>query len=211
MWKISLAFIVIVGSVTFYITSAVYKNHGESTQARTFFDDQQRLHVMGIVLGKSTVRDAEIAFRSRADAAVFLYPKPTQDGEEAQYTGKLEAYFPSIADHSKVLLTLKLTDAELEAVRRRSARPRIYPNGVIRMNLSSEDILTVQHMVIIELSLIPSVELNKDMIVTRFGEAEKITHKKPNTTVYTFPKVGLVATINDDAKDKLTFHNQQHF
>ncbi len=207
MWKISLALIVIVGSATFYITSSVYKQSGKSLQERTFFDDNQHLHVMGIVLGESTVRDAEIAFRSRADAAVFLYPKANQEGQEAQYTGKLEAYFPSIADHSKILLTLQLTDAELEAVRQRSTRPRVYPNGVIRMNLSSEDILAVQRMVITELSLIPSVELNKEMIVAQFGEPEKTITTKANSTTYTFPKIGLVATINEDAKDKLTFSN----
>ena len=208
MWKISLALILIIGSATFYITSSVYKQTGEEIKERTFFDDQQQLHVMGIVLGKSTVRDAEIAFRSRADAAVFLYPKPTKEGQESQYTGKLEAYFPSIADHSKVLLTLKLTDAELEAVRQRSSRPRMYPNGVIRMNLSSEDILAVQRMIIHELSLIPSVQLNEEMIIAQFGKPETAKNTSPDTTVYTFPKIGLVATIHQNDKDKLTFNNQ---
>jgi len=207
MWKISLALILIVGSATFYITSSVYKQSGESTQQRTFFDDKQHLHVMGIVLGESTVRDAELAFRSRADAALFLYPKETKEGQEAQYVGKLEAYFPSIADHSKVLLTLKITATALEAVRKRSSNPRIYPNGVIRMNLSSQDILAVQRMIVTEMSLIPSLDLNKEMIVAQFGKPESITNSSPNITVYTFPKFGLVATINQDDKDKLTFNN----
>ena len=204
MWKISLALILIFGLATFYITSSVYKQSGENPQQRTFFDDKNHLHVMGIVLGESTVRDAEIAFRSRTDAALFLYPK---EELEAQYTGKLEAYFPSIADHSKVLLTLKTTDAELEAIRKRSTRPREYPNGVIRMNLSNQDILAVQRMIIIEMSLIPSLDLNEEMIVAQFGKPEQVTNSSPNTTVYTFPKFGLVATINQDDKDKLTFNN----
>ncbi len=207
MWKISLALILIVGSATFYITSSVYKQSGDNPKQRTFFDDKQHLHVMGIVLGESTVRDAEIAFKSRTDAALFLYPKKAKGEQEAQYTGKLEAYFPSIADHSKVLLTLKITDAELEAMRKRSSRPREYPNGVIRMNLSNQDILAVQHMIVIEMSLIPSLNLNKEMIMAQFGKPEQVTNISPNTTVYTFPKFGLVATINQDDKDRLTFNN----
>ena len=207
MWKISLALILIVGSATFYITSSIYKQSGENPKQRTFFDDKQHLHVMGIVLGESTVRDAEIAFRSRTDAALFLYPKETKEGQEAQYTGKLEAYFPSIADHSKVLLTLKTTDVELEAIRERGTRPRVYPNGVIRMNLSNQDILAVQRMIITEMSLIPSLELNKEMIVAQFGKPELVTNTNPNTTVYTFPKFGLVATINQNDSDRLTFNN----
>lgn len=204
MWKISLALILIVGSATFYITSSVYKQSGDNPKQRTFFDDKQHLHVMGIVLGESTVRDAEIAFKSRTDAALFLYPKK---GQEAQYTGKLEAYFPSIADHSKVLLTLKTTAKELEAIRKRSSRPREYPNGVIRMNLSNQDILAVQHMIVIEMSLIPSLNLNKEIIMAQFGKPEQVTNTSPDTTVYTFPKFGLVATINQDGKDRLTFNN----
>ena len=207
MWKISLALILIVGSATFYITSSVYKQSGGNPKQRTFFDDKQHLHVMGIVLGESTVRDAEIAFKSRTDSALFLYPKETKEGQEAQYTGKLEAYFPSIADHSKVLLTLKTTDVELEAIRERGTRPRVYPNGVIRMNLSNQDILAVQRMIITEMSLIPSLELNKEMIVAQFGKPELVTNTNPNTTVYTFPKFGLVATINQNDSDKLTFNN----
>ncbi|WP_051938266.1 hypothetical protein [Ghiorsea bivora] len=207
MWKISLALILIVGSATFYITSSVYKQSGESTKQRTFFDEKQHLHVMGIVLGESTVRDAELAFRSRTDAALFLYPKETKEGQEAQYTGKLEAYFPSIADHSKVLLTLKITDTALEAIRKRSASPRIYPNGVIRMNLSSQDILAVRRMIITEMSLIPSVQLTEEIIMAQFGKPESVTNTSPNITVYTFPKIGLVATINQDDNDKLTFNN----
>jgi hypothetical protein len=207
MWKISLALILIVGSATFYITSSVYKQSGQNPKQRTFFDDKQHLHVMGIVLDESTVRDAEIAFRSRTDAALFLYPKETKEGQEAQYTGKLEAYFPSIADHSKVLLTLKTTDVELEAIRKRGTRPRVYPNGVIRMNLSSQDILAVQRMIITEMSLIPSLDLNKEMIVAQFGNPDQVTNTNPNITVYTFPKFGLVATINQDDSDRLTFNN----
>jgi len=207
MWKISLALILIAGSATFYITSSVYKQSGQNPKQRTFFDDKQHLHVMGIVLDESTVRDAEIAFKSRTDAALFLYPKKTKEGQGAQYTAKLEAYFPSIADHSKVLLTLKTTDAELESIRKRSTRPRVYPNGVIRMNLSNQDILAVQHMIITEMSLIPSLELNEEMIEAQFGKPELVTNTSPNTTVYSFPKFGLTATINQDDKDKLTFDN----
>ncbi len=207
MWKVFLVLIVVVGFTTFYFTSIAYKQPGKSAQERTFFDNNQHLHVMGIVLGESTVRDAEIAFRSRADAAVFLYPKPTKKGQEAQYTGKLEAYFPSIADHSKVLLTLEIDDMELEAVRKRSSRPRIYPNSVVRMNLSSDDILAVQHMVIRELSLIPSVQLDESMITAQFGKAETVSETDTNTTIYTFPRIGLVATIHKNDKDKLTFNN----
>ncbi|MDQ7004127.1 MAG: hypothetical protein Q9N67_04090 [Ghiorsea sp.] len=208
MWKISLAFILIAGLSTFYFTSSAYKQTSDSIQQRTFFDATGKLHVMGVVLEESTLRDAEIAFRSRSDSAVFLYPKETKEGQEPQFTGKLEAYFPSIADHTKILLTMIISDADLETMRQRSSKPRIYPNGVIRMNLSSQDILGIQRMVIQELTLIPNLQLDERTIFAQFGKPTITTKVSSSETIYTFPNIGLTATINNEGKDKLIFRNK---
>lgn len=207
MWKISLALIIIVGSATFYFTGLAYQKSGETAQQRTFFDATGNLHVLGIILGKSTLRDAELAFRSRADAAVFLYPKTDQPNKNAQYTGKLEAYFPSIADHTKVLLTMAVSDHDLETIRQRSSPPRIYPNGVIRMNLSNEDILGIQKIAIKELTLIPSSQLDEQTITAQFGQPDSKQKINPQETMYLFPEIGLTAIIHSEEKDKLIFRN----
>jgi hypothetical protein len=210
MWKISLALILIAGSATFFYTSQTYQHTPHKLSERTWFDDNGHLHVMGIVLEESRLRDAEEAFLSRADAAIFLYPEPQQqkDGEK-RYHGELEAYFPSIADHSKVVLKMVVDPAHLETMRKRSSAPRIYPNGVIRMNLSNEDIVAVQYMTIRQFILIPSVELDEKIIKAQFGEAQSVRKTSPTTTVYTFPKIGLTATLDSEGKDQLLFSNHQ--
>lgn len=207
MWKISLTFIVVAASATFYITSSVYQNAGKEVKQRTFFDETNKLHVLGVILGKSTLRDAELAFRSRADSAIFLYPEPSTNTEEKKFSGTLEAYFPSIADHSKVMLELEIAVDKLEAMRQRSSKPRIYPNGVIRMNLSSTDILAVRKMIIHKLTLIPSIQLDENTILAQFGQPSHTSIIDSNNTAYTFVKTGLTATINKDGKDKLVFSN----
>ncbi|MDQ6983877.1 MAG: hypothetical protein Q9M44_04110 [Ghiorsea sp.] len=207
MWKISVVFILVAASGTFFITSSVYQQSSKENEQRTFFDASKNLHIMGVVLGKSTLRDAEIAFRSRSDSAIFLYPKPTEEGSEPRYTGKLEAYFPSIADHSKVVLTLNITPSKLETMRQRASKPRIYPNGVIRMNLSSKDILAVQKMTATKLTLIPSLQLDESMVYAQFGQPESINKETATITHFMYPKIGLIATINLEEKDQLTFTN----
>jgi len=207
MWKISLALIIIAGSATFYFTGLTYQKSGETTQQRTFFDTTGNLHVLGVILGKSTLREAEMAFRSRADAAVFLYPKTDTPNENTQYAGKLEAYFPSIADHTKVLLTMTVSDIDLETIRQRSSSPRIYPNGVIRMNLSNEDILGIQKMTIKELTLIPSSQLDEQIITAQFGKPASKQKISEQETMYLFPEIGLTAIIHSEEKDKLIFRN----
>ncbi len=207
MWKISAVFILVVASATFFITSSSYQNTGTKTAQRTFFDHTGKLHVMGIVLGESTLRDAEKSFRSRADYAIFLYPKPNQESEDKKFSGELEAYFPSIADHSKVMLKMEVSPEMLETMRQRASKPRIYPNGVVRMNLSSEDILNVRKMIVRELTLIPSVQIDTHIMQIQFGQPTSSHTLDQHTTLYTFPNIGLRLTINQEGKDKLVFSN----
>jgi len=206
MGKISLVFILIVAGATFYFTSQSYQGAKDSPRERTWIDKTGHLHVMGIVLGESTVRDAELAFRSRVDSAIFMYPLPDKDGKK-QFSLDLEAYFPAIADHSKIILRLDIDDTRLEAMRKRSTSPRIYPNGVARRNLATEDILTVRTLTILEYTLIPSIELNKKMVLAQFGQPTSESSVEGVSQTYTYPKIGLVATIYNDAKDKLVFNN----
>lgn len=197
-----------MASATFYITSNSYKSPSSSevSQPRTYIDETGKLHVMGIVLGESTVRDAERAFRSRADAAIFMYPLAKKNNER-RFHLELEAYFPAIADHSKVMLKLMVEETQLEQIRQRSTPPRMYPNGVARRNLGSYDVIAVQNIIIRQLILMPSVQVNKDILNAQFGEAESIQQESNGLTSYVYPKLGLVAVINAQGKDKFTFSN----
>jgi len=209
MGKIALVFIVVMASATFYFTSTSYQTSStdhQKAQQRTWIDDKGNVHVLGLVLGESSVRDAELSLRSRADAAIFMYPLASE-GKEKVFKLVLEAYFPSIADHSKVMLKLDITDTAMEAMRQRSTSPRIYPNGVARMNLSSRDILAVRLLKIKELTLVPSAQLNEKLLIAQFGSAASHTVLENGSTSYAYPALGLVANINGAGKDSLVFHN----
>jgi len=210
MGKIALVFIVVMASATFYITSTSYQSHTTKPQQHTWFDDSGKLHVMGVILGESTVRDAELAFRSRSDAAIFMYPTASED-ENMRFNIVLEAYFPSIADHSKVLLKLAISDEALEEMRQRSTSPRMYPNGVARRNLATEDILSIQNMVIRELTLVPSVQVDLISLQAQFGQVNETTSSNQGVAYYTFPKSGLTASINPEGKGQLVFSNSNNF
>lgn len=204
MGKIALVFIVVLASATFYFTSTSYQNSTKTVQQRTWVDEAGHLHVLGLTLGQSTVRDAELALRSRADAAIFMYPTTSTETQK-RFRLVLEAYFPSIADHSKVLLKLDIDNKKLEGVRQRSTSPRMYPNGVARRNLANEDILLVQTLKINTLTLIPSVKLDADVLHAQFGQPKSTQQLDENTMVYNFPELGLIATLKQNDKDKLVF------
>ncbi|MDQ6988520.1 MAG: hypothetical protein Q9M19_01465 [Mariprofundaceae bacterium] len=209
MGKISLVFIIVMASATYYLTSTSFQSSQSLQQNRTWIDETGKLHVLGLTLGKSTVRDAEIALRSRADAAIFMYPLH-DEGKEKKFKLVLEAYFPSIADHSKVMLTLDVEEQQLEAIRQRSTSPRLYPNGVARMNLGNEDILAVLKFTIHTLTLIPSTQLDAAILKAQFGNPKRINTVNKHITTYLYPNLGLTASINDSGKDKLVFTSPKH-
>jgi len=209
MGKFVLLFIVVVGLGTFFWTSESFKVDekqagSDAEHRRPWIDPAGKLHVMGLVLNESTVRDAEIALRSRSDAAIFMYPKASEGGHQ-NFQLKLEAYFPSIADHSKIMLVLNVAEASLEQMRQRGTSPRIYPNGVARVNLSNEDILSVKKLVVKELRLVPSVQLDVAMLETRFGKPDNVRSEADGSVHYLYPLMGLDAWIKPEDKDILTF------
>ena len=197
--KISLVLIVLITLYTFYTTKMDIEQR--TAQSTTFIDESNRLHVLGLILPESTLREAEIKLKSRADTALYLYPGKEGGGG----TVTLEAFFPSIADHSKVILGLKADQQLLDEMQKRAMLPRLYPNGVARMNLGTDDVLAVLNLPVTSVTLIPSLDIDEKMLEARFGQPEKTTKEDKGVIRYWYPKVNLTAIIDPDGKDKLSF------
>ncbi len=197
--KIALVFVLLVTFYTFYSTKMDIEQH--TAKSTTFIDEHNRLHVLGLILPGNTLREAEVKLKSRADTALYLYPGKQGGGG----TVTLEAFFPSIADHSKVILGLKADQKLLDDMQKRAMPPRLYPDGVARMNLGTEDVLAVLNLPITSLTLIPSLDIDAKMLAARFGKAQEITKQDKGILRYWYPKVSLTAIIDPDGKDRLNF------
>ena len=171
-------------------------------QSDTWVDQGGHLHVLGIELGKTTLREAETALESRSDTAIYIYPK---GNPHAGMT--LEAFFPAIGDHSKVILKLHASPALLEQLQQRSTIPHLYPNKVARMNLHPEDQTTVQQLIVNEATLIPSLHITSEMLKKRFGEPSTTSSIDDETTHYYYQAIGLHAIITKDDVARLQFSN----
>jgi len=157
---------------------------------------------LGIELGRTTLRDAEIALKSRSDTAIYIYPE-----NHPQSGMTLEAYFPSIADHSKVILELEASPQLLEQMQQRSTIPHLYPNKVARMNLHSQDLQSAQQLKVVKATLIPSIRISYEMLSKRFGVAAKNSSSDDGTIHYYYPALGLHAIIPKDDPARLQFSN----
>jgi hypothetical protein len=197
--KLALIFVVLVTGYTFYSTKLDIEKHASANS--TFVDDSGRLHVLGLILPGSTLREAEITLKSRADTAIYIYP-----GEnDGRGRTSLEAYFPSIADHSKVILQLEASQIMLEAMQKNATAPRLYPDGVARMNLGNADILEVLKLPITGLTLIPSLDIDKKMLEARFGKPAKEIDEGEGVIRQEYPSVHLTTILSPDGRARLDF------
>jgi hypothetical protein len=193
---------VLVATVAVFVwTSTHYQQHVDKKKD-TWLDERGRLHVLGITLGASTLREAEVALQSRSDIALYIYPLGHPKAGQ-----KLEAYFPAIADHTQVILRLDATPAQLHQIERRATLPHLYPNAVARSNLASEDYQLAYQLPVTELTLIPSTKLNTETLNARFGTPARVDHPEENKTLLYYPESGLVATLVEGEPAELHFSN----
>ena len=185
----------------FVWTSTHYQQH-PGKKKDTWVDERGRLHVLGITLGASTLREAEVALQSRSDVALYIYPVGHPKAGQ-----KLEAYFPAIADRTQVILRLDATPAQMHQIEQRATRPHLYPNAVARSDLAPEDTLLAYQLPVTELTLIPSTALNAEALNARFGAPARIEHPQGKETLLYYPGSGLVATLAEGEPAELHFSN----
>ena len=205
---LGLVLVIVVTLGNLYWTSTQVKKEAGQAKQEVWVDSMGRVHTLGLTLNQTTLREAELALKSLSDPALFLYPdKEKKD----QYTLVLEAYFPSIADHSKVVLGLYASKELLLQIESRATAPRLNKNGVGRMNISSIDNDLIQNLRVMWMKFIPSVEIRLEHVQARFGKPEQTITGSEGIYLLLYPKLGLHVLINNEGKDVLTFTRLKAF
>lgn len=164
----------------------------------TWTDTLGHPHVLGITLGSTRLREAEIILRSRSDVALFHRRDKPSDLV-------LEASFPSLPDHSRVVLGLATDTETLHGLSRRASVPRLYPNDTVRLNLATADLAAAQSYTVVSLRLYPSADVSEAVLRSRFGEPSSAQFINERSTQYIYPALHLVARLNDSDLDELSF------
>lgn len=200
---IALAVVILASIAMFFKVDLNLLENKPPTDRDTWVDKSGHLHVLGLTLGLTTLREAEIRLKSRSDIALYVNPEIDAPGLP---TLSLEAYFPSITDHSKIVLGLDASKKLLVTLQQNATLPRVYPNGVIRMNLSGTQQIDLQNLKVAWIKFSPSVNVTQDMLTARFGIADD-TSTSGDTSFYYYSHIGLVAQLNKVGKDILIFRS----
>ncbi len=193
--------VVMLTAAVFLWTSSNYQQGGSSVD-HTYVDAGGHLHVLGITLGKTSLDQAELILQSKSDVALYIYPQ-----EHPKAGMKLEAFFPAIADHTKVVLLLDLDDKVLKEIEARATIPHLYPDKVARMNLAADDVALAHNTTVRELTLIPNLTISAATLKARFGKPDRVSPLDKDRDEYIYDSIGLNAVISKDEPPVLHFIN----
>jgi hypothetical protein len=152
--------------------------------------------VLGLTLGQSTPADAERRFREKGDLGLFR----SLEGRLAA-----EMFFEQVnlaGLRSKVVLTVLVTDAELQAMHDRGMRMSATASGK-KITLAPDDEARIRSMPISSLTLIPGVRVAEDLFWKRFGKPAQVI-KEANAEVFhhLYPQHALDITTSASKSEK---------
>lgn len=160
-----------------------------------------QISVFKIHLGSTSYRQAQQELRVHGQTSIF-----SQAGE----ISTVEAFFNSInmgGLSAKIVLNLAVTEEDIEQMKSRATEAKLQASGAHRYQLSNQDNITLIDAAVTAITYIPSVRLDKEMILHRFGNTGVVIAdpKHPNTEIWQYPALGLTIYLNDSEKTILQY------
>lgn len=158
------------------------------------------IKVFGLVLGKSTLQEAQQIFQEEAELSMFA----TDDGKRV-----VEGFFNQLTLsglRARMVVGMDYSEEELAAMFDRGARIATMGSGKRKVSLSGEDKMAAMHIPIISITYLPKVNLDAELVEKRFGRpAERIKERKSDVEHWLYPDLGLDIALSDEQKDVLQY------
>ncbi len=163
------------------------------------------IKAFGIVLGKSSLNEAESVFKEKTEISLF---KPSNGGmsveafvEEVNFNG-LKA---------KMALTIDITPEKMQEMYERGLRMNSTPSGK-RITLTSDDMIYIHEQPVASLTYLPNVRLEESVISKRFGQPEMRIQEKDSTVIHwLYPNLGLDIVMSGNEKPVLQYLSPKNF
>ena len=154
-------------------------------------NEQGQLNVLGVVLGSTTLKQAEAALYTQSERALFI-----ELGEDGKPTKEaVEAYFPTSPDRAKIVLEL-VADAELiDRIKKRSYKAKAFPSGSMKIEIAPDETAMLEDLVARSITYIPPISLTVEMMAQQFGAADQELRDVDGNLHLLYPTIGLDAVI----------------
>ncbi|MCP5232699.1 MAG: hypothetical protein H6948_11485 [Zoogloeaceae bacterium] len=161
--------------------------------------DEGHSRVFGLTLGESTLGDAMQALGQDIEIAIITAP-----GER----GALEAYYGSIISGpvtGKLVLTAQIDEATLEAMIARATKTEFMESTTRKSALHPDDLARALTMKVRAVGFIPSINLDEQTIVTRFGEPAERVRGSDGVEHLLYPAKGLDIILSTTGKELMQY------
>jgi len=155
--------------------------------------------IFGLTLKQNSINEAEQRFKEEAKISLFKSPQ-----------GKLaaEAYFDEVTLSglkAKIAVAVNIPEAEKQAMFDRGLRMYGVDSGK-KITLIPDDVAQVRKMAISGLTYMPSVRLEEDTFIRRFGApARRIKETQSGAVHLLYPQHGLDITLGGSEKPVLQY------
>lgn len=192
--KVLLLLIISLGIYTFWPTEADRVATVERLDIKTSPSGQ--ITIMGITLGSSTLQEAEELLDETPQRALFLTPQP-----DDKHKYKLEAYFEDL----QLVLVLDASSKLIKKIERNPRRPFVFPSGVVKLGISTEELTQVKSTTISTLTYIPYNQIDMTTFEKDHQQPAETIISTDQSTHYLYPALGLDFTRPVTGSDILQF------
>ena len=164
-----------------------------------------RSKVFGITLGQDTLGQAREHLGPDMELAII-----SASGDDHS----LEMYYersPAGVFSGKLVLTAELAAQKLIQMVERSTKTRYTKSGARKFRLHPDDLPLAWQAPVQSLTFIPSVNLDQQTAIRRFGKPAEIISSDEQTTHLLYPEKGLDLILNEDSKEILQYVAPREF
>ncbi|ALP52997.1 hypothetical protein Tel_07415 [Candidatus Tenderia electrophaga] len=200
--KLKLLTAVLIGLAIFTLWPGGEADQSSSSMRvwNAHLDAQGRLHVLGVVLGQSTLKQAEAALHSQSERALFVQVERPAGAQET-----LEAFFPTSPDRAKIVIELDAAPELIDRIKAQAHRPMAFPSGNIKMQIAPEHRGAVDASIVKSLTYIPPISLAPALIERQFGQPGERRRDADGNLHLLYPRLGLDVVVPPQDKPLLQF------
>lgn len=169
------------------------------------FSSTGKSRVMGLEIGTSTPADASDMFARRGELALFA---------DEGGTLSAESFFSELTTgglSGRIILNLDLDKAELEKMAKQAVKRKTMETGSIKYTPSREDRLRLLTLPIVSITYIPYIDLDMNIIESRFGKPDQIVSSVTGQKHLLYPLRGMEIILDDDGKEVIQYVNRDEF
>ncbi|BAF61779.1 hypothetical protein [Candidatus Vesicomyidisocius calyptogenae] len=200
--SITLLLAVVIFTLFYLLTRNIQIPQNQSMPWQSFINSQGNTVVFNLTMGHSSLIDAMHLFGSEAEIAMF--------GSESKEP-ELEVFFSNTKVGGisvGVILNLIFDQKDTKYLNNNIKELRVMSSGVRKTTFNLMAKISMLDLKIKSLTLIPKVDLSKEIIINLFGEPSRVELVSQSVSYWYYLIKGVRIIIDDDNKEILEFYNE---